>query len=142
MHKNATLLAFDIGASSGRAIAGRLRDGRLTIEEIHRFPNDPVTYHGHLHWDIPRIWDDLLHALGNLGAHGIDRLDSIGVDTWGVDYALLGEQGTLLENPYHYRDVRTEGMMERAIERLTRERIYDVTGIQFMPINTLYQLYA
>lgn len=133
----ATFLAFDLGASSGRAILGRLRDGRLSIEETHRFPNDPVFYHGHLHWDLPRLWGEMQLALARVSG----RLDSIGVDAWGVDYALLGERGTLLKNPYHYRDSSVE-IMEQAIGVLGRERIYDVTGIQFMPINTLYQLYA
>lgn len=142
MTANRTLLAFDLGASSGRAIVGRLHDGRLSLQELHRFPNDPVYVNGAMHWDILAIWAQMRAALGSLASHGVERVDSIGVDTWGVDYALLGEGGVLLENPYHYRDSRTDGVMERVIARLGRERIYNVTGIQFMPINTLYQLVA
>ena len=137
-----SLLAFDLGASSGRAILGRLKDGRLSIEELRRFRNDPVSHNGELHWNLPALWSEMQSSLESLAAHGVERLDSIGVDTWGVDYALLGEHGALLENPYHYRDARTDGLMEEVTRRLSRERIYSVTGIQFMPINTLYQLYA
>ncbi len=137
-----TLLAFDLGATSGRAIAGRLHDGRITIQELHRFPNDPVFVNGAMHWDILAVWAQMRSALASLLSHGIDRLDSIGVDTWGVDYALLGEGNVVLENPYHYRDRRNDGVMERVIARLGRDRIYSITGIQFMPINTLNQLVA
>jgi len=142
MARNSTLLAFDLGASSGRAIAGRLHDGRLSLQELHRFPNDPVFVNGAMHWDILAIWSQMRASLGTLAARGLEHVDSIGVDTWGVDYALLGEGGVLLENPYHYRDSRTDGVMERVIARVGRARIYGITGIQFMPINTLYQLVA
>ena len=142
MARNVTLLAFDLGASSGRAIAGRLHDGRLSLQELHRFPNDPVFVNGAMHWDILAIWSQMRASLASLASRGIERVDSIGVDTWGVDYALLGEGGVLLENPYHYRDSRTDGVMERVISRVGRERIYGITGIQFMSINTLYQLVA
>jgi rhamnulokinase len=136
-----TALAFDLGATSGRAILGRLRAGRLDIQEIHRFPNEPVRYNGSLHWDAPRLWHEIQAGL-RLAAQAGDPVDSAGVDTWGVDYALLGEGGALLDNPYHYRDARTEGMVERACAAVGAERIYGVTGIQFMELNTLYQLYA
>jgi len=139
---NRVLLAFDLGASSGRAILGRFNGGRLSIEELHRFRNDPVSQNGELHWNIAALWGEMQSALDSLAAHGVARLDSVGVDTWGVDYAMLGNDGALLENPYHYRDARTDGMMDEVTARLSRERIYSVTGIQFMPINTLYQLYA
>jgi rhamnulokinase len=132
-------LAFDLGAESGRAMLGRLGGGAIDLREIHRFSNDAVRQNGSLQWDILRIWQEMKRALDLAGDIS---LDSIGVDTWGVDYALLGERGTLLENPYHYRDARTEGMMEAVFERVGRERIYAVTGIQFLPINTLFQLFA
>jgi rhamnulokinase len=132
-------LAFDLGAESGRAILGRLRAGVLDIREIHRFGNEPVRLSGALHWDVLRLWLEMRRALDSAGA---GALDSLGVDTWGCDYALLGERGQLIENPYHYRDARTDGMMERVFGRVPAEEIYAVTGIQFMPINTLYQLYA
>ena len=134
-----TYLAFDLGAESGRAILGRLRSDVLTVEEIHRFPNEPVEYGGSLHWDVARLWLELRRGMSKLR----DRPpNGIGVDAWGVDYALLGERGELLENPYHYRDNRTAGIMEEVFRLVSPEEIYDATGIQFMPINTLYQLYA
>ena len=132
-------LAFDLGAESGRAVLGRLRAGILTIEEVHRFPNEPVEYGGSLHWDTPRLWLEIRKSLTKLAD---TSLSGIGVDTWGVDYALLGEDGELLQNPYHYRDRRTQGMMEEVFRLVPKEEIYRATGIQFMPINTLFQLFA
>ena len=132
-------LAFDFGAESGRAVLGHLRSGILTIEEVHRFRNEPVEYGDSLHWDVPRLWFEVRKALT-----GVEQMElaGIGVDAWGVDYALLGERGELLQNPYHYRDRRTQGVMEEVFRKVPREEIYRQTGIQFMPINTLYQLYA
>jgi rhamnulokinase len=132
-------LAFDFGAESGRAVLAHLQSGILTIEEVHRFPNEPVEYGGSLHWDVARLWFEVRKALGRLGEV---ELAGIGVDAWGVDYALLGERGELLENPYHYRDRRTEGVMEEVLAKVGREEIYERTGIQFISINTLYQLFA
>ena len=132
-------LAFDLGAESGRAILGRLHDGLLDVEELHRFPNDPVRQTGGLQWDILRLWLEMRRSLERLTA---TRLDSIGVDTWGCDYALIAEDGSLLQNPYTYRDTRTDGVMEAVFERLPADEIYAVTGIQFLPFNTLFQLYA
>jgi rhamnulokinase len=97
---------------------------------------------GGLRWDVPRLWSEMKAALRSVGSLGVDRLDGVGVDTWGVDYALLGPEGTLLENPFHYRDARTSGAMERALDILKPEKVYGVTGIQFLPFNTIYQLYA
>jgi len=132
-------LAFDFGAQSGRAVLAHLQSGILTTEEIHRFPNEPVEYGGSLHWDVPRLWFEVRNALSRLNEV---ELAGIGVDAWGVDYALLGESGELLENPYHYRDRRNDGVMEEVFKKISREEIYQATGIQFMPINTLYQLFA
>ena len=140
--RRSTYLAFDLGAESGRAILGRFHSGRLSIEEIGRFRNEPVIHNGGLHWDVPRLWHEMRSILNSIGMRGVEQLDAIGVDTWGVDYALLGQNGALLENPFHYRDTRINGMMDRALEILTPELVYDVTGIQFLPFNTLYQLYA
>jgi rhamnulokinase len=137
-----TYLAFDLGAESGRAILGRFHPGRLSIEEIGRFRNEPVINNGGLRWDVSRLWAEMKSALRSVGSRGVNRLDGIGVDTWGVDYALLGENGALLENPFHYRDTRTVGVMERALKILTPKMVYGTTGIQFLPFNTLYQLYA
>jgi rhamnulokinase len=135
-------LALDLGAESGRAMLGRVESGRLSIEEIARFRNEPVSYNGGLHWDAPRLWLEIREALKSLGSHGVGQLHAIGVDTWGVDYALLGENGALLENPFHYRDTRTDGIMDRAVKILGAASVYQITGIQFLPFNTLYQLYA
>jgi rhamnulokinase len=132
-------LAFDLGAESGRAILGRLQSGILEISEICRFPNEPVRCRGELHWDILRLWHEIKKALESSLP---PRIESIGIDTWGVDFALLGENGKLIENPYHYRDSRTEGMMDAVFARIPREQIYAITGIQFLPFNTLYQYYA
>jgi rhamnulokinase len=132
-------LAFDFGAESGRAVLARLHSGVLTTEEVHRFPNEPVEYAGTLHWDVARLWLEIRRALSKLEEV---ELAGIGVDAWGVDYALLGERGELLQNPYHYRDRRTEGVMEEVFRHVAKEEIYSATGIQFMPINTLYQLFA
>ena len=135
----AHFLAFDLGAESGRAMLGTLDRGVLGVREIHRFANEPVRQNGSLQWDIHHLWQEMRRALEYNGG---SRLQSVGVDGWGVDYALIGERGDLLENPYHYRDRRTSGVMEAVFERVSRERIYAATGIQFLPINTIYQLYA
>src|SRR5580693_8174445 len=132
-------LAFDFGAQSGRAVLAHLQSGILTTEEVRRFANEPVEYGGSLHWDVARLWFEVREALARLG--GMD-LAGIGVDAWGVDFALLGEGGELLQNPYHYRARRTEGIMEEVVGKAGKEEIYKATGIQFMPINTLYQLFA
>ena len=132
-------LAFDFGAESGRAILARLNGGVLTTQEIRRFRNEPVEYGVSLHWDVARLWWEVRQALASLEE---TELAGIGVDAWGVDYALLGEKGELLQNPYHYRDARTAGVMEEVFRKVPKEEIYRATGIQFMPINTLYQLFA
>jgi rhamnulokinase len=113
MKTNSTYLAFDLGAESGRAVVCRLRSGNLSIEEIRRFANKPFHENGALRWDAPRLWQEMQSALSSLSSHGISHLEGIGVDAWGVDYALLGENGALLENPFHYRDTRTVGVMEK-----------------------------
>ena len=132
-------LAFDLGAESGRAVLAHLHSGVITTEEVHRFANEPVEYAGSLHWDAPRLWLEIRKAL--VQVEDVE-LAGIGVDAWGVDYALLGERGDLLHNPYHYRDKRTDGVMEQVFEKVSKDEIYGETGIQFMQINTLYQLFA
>src|ERR1700722_19507344 len=132
-------LAFDFGAESGRAVLAHLHSGVLTTEEVHRFANEPVEYGASLHWDAPRLWLEVQKALAKLEEL---QLSGIGVDAWGVDYALLGERGELLQNPFHYRDRGTEGVMEVVFTKVPQVDIYDATGIQFMPINALYQLLA
>jgi rhamnulokinase len=137
----ARFLAFDLGAESGRAISGHLRSGVLDLREVCRFSNEPVREHGSLYWDVLRLWLHMQRALERIGTEG-HRLESVGVDAWGCDYGLLGEKGELLGNPYHYRDGRTDGVMESVFARVPRARIYDATGIQFLSFNTLYQLAA
>ena len=109
---------------------------------MHRFANGPVRLPDGLHWDILRLWSEIKTAL-HIATHKHDvQLAGIGIDTWGVDFGLLDRTGALLGNPYHYRDSRTDGMMDEAFKRLPREQIFDLTGIQFMQFNTLYQLFA
>lgn len=132
-------LAIDLGAESGRLILGDVQNGSLQTSEVHRFANDPVCYGGSMHWDVPRIWFEIQSGLAKV--EGVE-LTGMAVDSWGVDYALLGERGELLANPHHYRDGRTAGMMDEVARVVPRREIYEATGIQFMPINTLYQLYA
>ena len=138
---SARFLAFDLGAESGRAMSAHLRGDVLDLTEVCRFANEPVRVDGSLYWDAPRLWLHMERALEQV-AGAPARLDSIGVDAWGCDYGLLGESGQLLGNPYHYRDARTDGVMDEVFARVPRARIYDVTGTQFLAFNTLYQLVA
>lgn len=133
-------LALDLGAESGRAIVGSLREDALALEESYRFPNRPLSLPTGLHWDIPTLWREIQQGIA-LSARRAP-LTSLALDAWGVDFALLDEHGALLDLPHHYRDSRTEGMLPAAFRRVPRERIFAQTGIQFMPINTLYQLLA
>lgn len=141
MNGRADFLAVDLGAESGRAFLGSFDGERVDLREVHRFPNVPVRVADGLHWDVLRVMTEVIEGLAKTAREG-GELASVGVDTWGVDFALLDRDGALVSNPYHYRDGRTEGMMERAAERVPEEEIYRTTGIQFMPINTLYQLLA
>jgi rhamnulokinase len=135
-------LAFDLGAESGRGVLGRFDGSRLSLEVVHRFPNPTVRLLDTLYWDTPRQFGELLEAL-RLCARDFTRdLAGIGVDTWGVDFGLFGSDGSLLGLPVHYRDKRTDGMLAAAFERVPAERIFERTGIQFMQLNTLYQLLA
>lgn len=134
------LLAFDFGASSGRAILGTYEDGRLRLEEIHRFSNDPVEVGGTLYWDVLRLFFEIKQGITRAVHKG--GFDAIGIDTWGVDFGLLDEKGRLLSNPVHYRDRRTDGVMEQVFRKIPRSELYDRTGIQLMNLNTLFQLYS
>lgn len=131
-------LAFDLGAESGRALVGRLAGDRLALEPVHRFANVPVRIGTTLRWDVDDLWRQMRRALALVDA----PLAGIGVDTWGCDYALLDAGGALVEPPYHYRDHRTDGVMDDVLARLGRDRVYDTTGVQFLPFNTLFQLAA
>src|ERR1039458_1410127 len=135
-------LAFDLGAESGRATLGTLDGGRLTVEELHRFANTPVRAFDALYWDTLRLWHEIQRGLAIAGRERKLRLDGIGIDTWGVDFALLGADGALADNPRHYRDARTNGVMEKVFDTVPRAEVFAQTGIQFMQINSLYQFYA
>src|SRR5438105_7906413 len=135
------LLAIDLGAESGRGILGLFDGKNLKLEVINRFPNGPARTLDTLHWDVLNLHGSILETL-RLCAAVYGTIDSLGVDTWGVDFALLGRGGTLLGNPRHYRDPHTEGIMEEAFARVPRQEIYRRTGLQFMRFNTLFQLLA
>jgi rhamnulokinase len=133
--------AVDLGAESGRVIVGRLHDSRVDLEPACRFPNSPVTLPDGLHWDPVGLFGQVLSGIGAAAASA-GGLQGVGVDAWGVDYALLDADRRLLGVPYHYRDARTDGMIVRAHERISRNDLYSVTGIQTMPINSVFQLLA
>jgi len=135
-------LAVDMGASSGRHVVGRFDGKKLQLEELYRFDNGPVDVAGSLHWDLLGLWSHVLIGLRAAGARYGDQISGIGVDTWGVDFGLLGKDDVLLGNPYHYRDSRTNGMLEKAFSIVPREEIFRHSGLQFMQLNTLYQLLA
>jgi len=135
-------LAIDLGAESGRAILGTLDAGRLALEELHRFPNTPVRLPTGLYWDTLRLFHEIRHALAICGRERKIALDGIGIDTWGVDFGLLGSDGALVDDPRHYRDARNDGMLDKTFAVVSREEIFRQTGIQFMQLNSLYQLYA
>jgi rhamnulokinase len=139
---NANFIAVDLGASSGRVLWGKWDGSKFDIEVLHRFPNGPVNILGSLYWDALRLWEEIKTGLIKYRQATAEPLISIGLDTWGVDYALLDEHGKLLGNPYHYRDSACIGMVEKACEIVPREEIYSITGLQFMHINSLTQLLA
>src|SRR5271169_3839771 len=121
---------------------GSLDGGSLRLEELHRFPNTPVRGLGALHWDALRLFHEICHGLAIAGRERRLSLDGVGIDTWGVDFGLLGADGSLCGNPRHYRDSRNNGMLEKVFAIVPREEIFAQTGIQFMQINTLVQLCA
>ncbi|MBC7958519.1 MAG: rhamnulokinase [Vallitaleaceae bacterium] len=131
------LLAIDFGASSGRVILGEYQDGKIELKEIHRFPNEAVNVNGVLYWDILRLFHEV--KVGILKAKLVGKFDYIGIDSWAVDFGLIGPTGLMLSNPVHYRDLRTEGYKE-LFQTISPHEIYSTTGIQFMRFNTLYQL--
>lgn len=134
------VLAFDYGASSGRGILGCFDGEKLTIEEIHRFNNDPVMVNDSFYWDILRLYHEMKQGIFKCIKNGHPDISAIGIDTWGVDFGLLDKEGNLLGNPYHYRDGRTDGMIEKAAQLVSKNEIYRQTGIAFQKFNTLYQL--
>lgn len=137
-----SVLAYDLGATSGRALLGQLTDRKLIIEELHRFPNDPVQIGSRLHWDILRLFHEMKQGLIKAKHAEGDNIRSLAIDSWAVDVGFLDARGELLGNPYHYRDHHTNGIMEEAFRLVPREEIFKRTGIQFLQFNTFFQLYA
>ncbi|MBT4691790.1 MAG: rhamnulokinase [Planctomycetaceae bacterium] len=135
-------LAVDIGASSGRLVAGEFDGTRISLEEVYRFNNGGVSVGRYVHWDVLEQWSHIKRALQQAVDRYGNTITSVGVDTWGVDFGLLGPNDELLANPIHYRDNHTEGMMEYAFEQVSRSEIFNQSGLQFMRFNTLYQLLA
>ena len=132
------MLAVDLGASSGRVMLGGFDGKRISVEELHRFSNDPVLLGGTLYWDFLRLFHEIKHGLLKSRKYG--EADSVSVDTWGVDFGLLDRDGYLLENPVHYRDGRVNGMLKKSFSLLDPDQFYQITGTQFMEINTVFQL--
>lgn len=133
-------LAVDLGASSGRVMLGQWDGARFALRELHRFANEPVRVLGRLHWDALRLWSEIQAGMARYAAEYDAPLAGVGVDTWGVDFALLDRAGRMIDNPVIYRDPRTDGMIEQVFARVPRREVFARTGIQVMPINTLYQL--
>lgn len=133
--------AVDLGAESGRVMVGNFDGKCLQLKEVHRFLNGGVRLRESLHWDVLRLWSEIKAGLSQAGGQP-GGLRSIGLDTWGVDFGLLDSHDNLIGNPYHYRDARTNGMMEAVFEKVPRDEVYAQTGIQFMQLNSLYQLFA
>lgn len=140
--KKLKMLAIDLGASSGRGIVGTFDGKKFSLEENHRFSNDPTSAAGQFTWDILRIFHEIKQSIRNCALSDNRDIASIGIDTWGVDFGLLGADGRLLANPVHYRDTRTAGVPEEAFKTFSRENLYNITGIQVMDFNSLYQLLA
>ena len=132
------VLAFDFGASSGRAIIGTFDGETIRLEEIHRFENTPVKMNGTLYWDLPRLFHEVKQGLVKAADSG--GFDSLAVDTWGVDFGLIGKDGHILELPVNYRDERTKGMLDESFKLIDKQQFYKITGNQFMEINTAFQL--
>lgn len=133
-------VAIDLGAESGRGILGSWNGEKIVIKELHRFPTHNVNLHSHIYWDVLAIFTEIKKILSEAKKEG--AISGLGITTWGVDYGLIGENDLLLSNPFHYRDKRTEGIPEEVFGIVPREKIFEETGIQFMALNTLYQLYA
>jgi rhamnulokinase len=142
MSEKLNFIACDLGAESGRTILGEFDGNELSLQEVYRFSNIPVLLPDGLHWDTLRLWHDIQEGISSAIRKTDGNVISLGVDTWGVDFGLLDGHGGLISNPFHYRDNRTDGKMEAAFRLLPREEIFNLTGIQFMQLNTLYQLLA
>ena len=142
MKETKNYIAVDLGASNGRVLLGKWDGERFELEELHRFENGPVNVLGHLYWDVFRLWSDIKTGLARYASRFSEPPAGVGVNTWGVDYALLDAKGNLLGNPFNYRDSRTDGMMDAVFEKVSKKEVFDRTGIQFMQLNTIFQLYS
>ena len=142
MSEKKNYIAVDLGAESGRLMLGTLDGNTLELREAHRFSNGPLEQGGSLRWDFPRLIMEIRRGLRECARMAEGEIAGIGVDSWGVDFGLLDADGKLIENPYHYRDARTEGMFEEAFKRVPKREVYEATGLQFMRLNTLYQVLA
>src|SRR5436309_6105795 len=140
--KEQCYLGIDLGAESGRVMAGLWDGKRIRLEELHRFPNGPVEIGGTLRWDVLRLWSEIQQGLTLAARSHGKTAQGIGVDTWGVDFVLLSKENEMLGHPFHYRDARTRGVMQAAFARVPRVEIFAATGLQFMEFNTLFQLLA
>ena len=134
-------IAIDLGATSGRTILGSIEEGKLQQRELTRFPNPIIQTGGHYFWDIYALYQEIIRGLRIVASEGIE-IQSIGIDTWGVDFVCVGRDGGILRNPYCYRDPHTNGMMEEYFRHISKEKVYEKTGIQFMPFNSLFQLFT
>ena len=134
-------LAFDLGATSGRAILGSVDNGRLASEEVYRFPNAVKEIDGKYYWDIYSLYDHFKAALKEVASRGV-KVESIGIDTWGVDFGCIGEDGSILGLPRAYRDPYTDGIPEEVFKVIPKEELYGITGTQIMNFNTIFQIYA
>jgi len=141
MDRHYRFLAFDCGATSGRAILGTFADSSFCMEEVYRFPNQPLEIGGKYYWNVYNIYEHFIKCLTELGQRHIP-IDSIGIDTWGVDFGCIGHDGTLLGLPRAYRDPYTDGVPEKFFKIVSREQLYAMTGIQIMNFNTVFQMFA
>ncbi|NMC42164.1 MAG: rhamnulokinase, partial [Bacteroidales bacterium] len=141
MKSTSNFLAFDLGAESGRAILGSLTDGQITLREVSRFATGMMMVHDHYRWNIYRFYEEMIKAIRQTVDLSESPL-SVGMDTWGVDFALFGEDGNMLDIPYCYRDSRTDGAMEDFFKLIPTDVVYRLNGIQFMQLNSLFQLFS
>ncbi|MFC2156201.1 rhamnulokinase family protein [Acidobacteriota bacterium] len=139
---NRSFLAFDIGAESGRAVVGEICNKKLNVREVYRFSNGMIKDRGHLHWDMGNIFNEVRKGIREGNRQAERSIGSLGIDTWGVDFGLVDREGVLLSHPFAYRDSRNEAAMKDFLAIMSEQRIYDLTGIQFLQFNSVFQLYA
>ncbi|MHB1796357.1 MAG: rhamnulokinase [Acidobacteriaceae bacterium] len=142
MTHTANFMAADLGASSGRLMVGAWNGRAFSLDELHRFPNSGIRVAGSLHWDVLKMWAEIQHGLTEYRTRFADAPAAIGIDAWGVDFALLDQRGRLLGNPYHYRDARTDSVPDLVFQQIDPHELFRWTGVQTMQINTIFQLYS